>query len=172
MYAERFYKVEIDGDTNAFFISQLLDQGQIDPFIGFLMLARKTAMTNDQIQSVFRTLNFQNPDLLKSWSKGFKYVPDDLPDMIYPGSQLTFSQMESVGIDTCQVIEPNLRFECGYKGIGKDACLSNELCCFNPMLTYDDQYANVPSCYYNLYGVGRVIFLFFHCACAATWLAV
>ena len=154
MMVERMYNVELDGDMNAFYVSQLLDQGKIEPFMGFLILARSQKLSSAEIRNVFRAINFGNQSMLQSWSHGFKYVPNDLPTKVYPGARLQFAHLESLGVDTCSIIAPDLRQECGYKGISADQCEQKPYCCYNPILSDDAQYDDTPWCYYNLYGFG------------------
>lgn len=154
MMVEKLYTKQMTPDANSFFISQLLDQGKIDPFMGFLVLARNEGFTAEQIRNVFKAVNFGGSNLLEQWAHGFSYVPVDLPNLVYPGARLSFAHLESLGVDTCSIIEPEARQECGFKGITADQCESRPYCCFNPILSDNAKYENTPWCYYNLYGLG------------------
>lgn len=155
LMTERFFNVDLDGgDARSFFISQLLDQDKIDPFIGFLMLARADGQTSTEIRNVFKSINYGNNNLLTNWAKGFQYVPADLPRNVYPGAKLKFAHMEDLGVDTCSIISPDLRMECGYRGITAEQCEQKPYCCFSPILSGEKAFDDTPWCYYNIYGCG------------------
>lgn len=159
-------------DAKQFYISSLLQSGQIPEITGILLMALAESTPIETIKEVLIQVaaGQLNPEAFSIINK--PYVPE-LPMGVYPGQELYFVHLHMLSLDTCAMHDVKNRYPCaknqwGGKGpLNADQCEISPYCCWNPIYVTDEQAAgmlkrsdtdttaykasDIPWCYYNVF---------------------
>jgi hypothetical protein len=155
------------GADNAreFMLFSMLSAGDLDPVTGLIMLSRMSDdIDSDVVQALLLETMMSGADtssVLASITD--PYVPE-LPDGIFPGSELSFAHFNALEVSTCALHDLRNRFDCGYIGISAPDCEKAPYCCYSPVFMSDAQVSSstggaitaassIPWCYYNVFFV-------------------
>ncbi|CAG5078844.1 Oidioi.mRNA.OKI2018_I69.PAR.g9101.t1.cds [Oikopleura dioica] len=151
-------------DLQQLYIESIVDNSKVDQ------------LTAKMIEYVFEGGRKEDlMDLMFQSRNGFitedSFEPDIsiLPKGIYPGQKLYYAHLETIGYDTCLLVDPVNRYPCGMQfgsDITPEQCASIPYCCFNPIdetrLVEDEEVQellgdpnkgvdDIPLCYYNTF---------------------
>jgi hypothetical protein len=155
------------GAENAreFMLFSMISSGSIDAMTGLIMLSRMSDSIDATIvqQLILETMmsGADTDDVLASITD--PYVPE-LPEGIFPGSQLGFAHFQALEVSTCALHDLRNRFSCGHIGISASDCEVEPYCCYAPVFMSDAQVSSstdgalvaassIPWCYYNVFFV-------------------
>jgi len=155
------------GAENAreFMLFSMISSGSIDAMTGLIMLSRMSDSIDATIvqQLIVETMmsGADTDDVLASITD--PYIPE-LPEGIFPGSQLGFAHFNALEVSTCALHDLRNRFDCGYIGISAPDCEKAPYCCYSPVFMSDAQVSSstggaieaassIPWCYYNVFFV-------------------
>lgn len=151
-------------NAKEFFTISMIENSNMNPLMGLFMLASVSDdFDKDTILELITESMFNGnvDDMLYGITT--PYIPE-LPQGIFPGSQLRFAHFEGLGISTCALHDLRNRFECGYTGISAADCEYAPYCCYSPVFLTDKQVQEssegaivsasaVPWCFYNIFFV-------------------
>jgi hypothetical protein len=155
-----------DPEAKDYLIYNMIASGSIDAFVGFLMLAGSDHghVNKDVLMAILLGGLTGGKDLSDILAGAVTpYVPE-LPEGIFPGSELSFAHFEALGVSTCALHDLQNRFACGHIGISATDCEHVPYCCYAPVFMSDAQVASstggaieaassVPWCFYNVFFV-------------------
>lgn len=152
-------------NAKEFMIFSMLSAGDIDSMTGLIMLSQMSDDIDSALvqQIILETLmtGADTDKVLASITD--PYVPE-LPDGIFPGSELYFAHFNALEVSTCALHDLRNRFDCGYIGISAADCEKAPYCCYSPVFMSDEQVSSstdgdieaassIPWCYYNVFFV-------------------